>query len=445
MFSVTCRRNIIQITTTLHLTPSPDTLAIVAARFGVARFSMKPFRLMTFLFSLIAVLCIVFYIYWNIGIFSQEDYPSSLSSLSSAPFHSSSSLSLSVGVNLYGLLSDACGLGRAARNVMKCLAASQISLTAMDTSTDLVNTVGPIKYSLPDGPNSQTPRRDFLFDIYVHNGDHSNMILKKLKNYNSQIQSRQLSSNGKSNNVSFLAHYRIGLWHWETTSLPLLTGFLGRHYNEIWAPTKFVADAILNTPTFPRTAKVVVLPYGIAEELPLASGQLKKEARSTLYNYTLKVDQLWPAYRKTDEIEKWCRIKSKATIFLVIFDYRSDFNRKNVIGSIAAFEKAVPPSKKDDVGLIIKMDGHMVPAVKGDSDSVLADLMKYNDDRIYLLGGFSSDEDLFNLKRATDCYVSLHRSEGLGLNLLEAIFSGVPTISTAYGGSQDFMNLLYGT
>ena len=163
-----------------------------------------------------------------------------------------------------------------------------------------------------------------------------------------------------------------------------------------------------------------------------------------LLNYTVDVGQLWPAFRKTTKIRKWSRPGSKTTIFLVIFDFKSDFNRKNVIGSMAAFEEAFPPSKRDDVGLIIKMDGHLVPELKNDSDSVMADLFKYNDDRIYYFGGYSSDEQLFDIKRGTDCYISLHRSEGLGLNLLEAIFSGVPTITTAFSGSEEFMNIFYG-
>ena len=39
-----------------------------------------------------------------------------------------------------------------------------------------------------------------------------------------------------------------------------------------------------------------------------------------------------------------------------------------------------------------------------------------------------------------DCYVSLHRSEGLGLTMAEAMYFGKPVIATAYSGNLDFMN-----
>ena len=38
-----------------------------------------------------------------------------------------------------------------------------------------------------------------------------------------------------------------------------------------------------------------------------------------------------------------------------------------------------------------------------------------------------------------DCYVSLHRSEGLGLTMGEAMYFGKPVIATAYSGNLDFM------
>jgi glycosyltransferase involved in cell wall biosynthesis len=45
-----------------------------------------------------------------------------------------------------------------------------------------------------------------------------------------------------------------------------------------------------------------------------------------------------------------------------------------------------------------------------------------------------------NLLRCSDCFISLHRSEGFGLGLSEAMSLGKPTIATRYGGNVDFMN-----
>ena len=48
-------------------------------------------------------------------------------------------------------------------------------------------------------------------------------------------------------------------------------------------------------------------------------------------------------------------------------------------------------------------------------------------------------EEAFALTKACDCYVSLHRSEGYGLTMAEAMFFGKPTIATNYSGNVDFM------
>jgi glycosyltransferase involved in cell wall biosynthesis len=41
---------------------------------------------------------------------------------------------------------------------------------------------------------------------------------------------------------------------------------------------------------------------------------------------------------------------------------------------------------------------------------------------------------------SADCYVSLHRAEGVGLGMAEAMFLGKPVIGTNYSGNLDFMN-----
>ena len=45
------------------------------------------------------------------------------------------------------------------------------------------------------------------------------------------------------------------------------------------------------------------------------------------------------------------------------------------------------------------------------------------------------------LMESADCYVSLHRSEGLGLGLAEAMSLGTLTVATAYSGNMEFMSI----
>ena len=49
-------------------------------------------------------------------------------------------------------------------------------------------------------------------------------------------------------------------------------------------------------------------------------------------------------------------------------------------------------------------------------------------------------EENLNLMRVSDAYVSLHRSEGLGLTMAEAMLLGKPTIATRFSGNLEFMD-----
>ena len=48
--------------------------------------------------------------------------------------------------------------------------------------------------------------------------------------------------------------------------------------------------------------------------------------------------------------------------------------------------------------------------------------------------------DVNRLIQLSDCYMSLHRAEGLGLTLAEAMMLRTPVIGTNYSGNLDFMN-----
>ena len=62
------------------------------------------------------------------------------------------------------------------------------------------------------------------------------------------------------------------------------------------------------------------------------------------------------------------------------------------------------------------------------------------DARIEIRDGYLSQDETRGLIRSSDCYISLHRSEGLGLGLAEAMYLGKPVIATRYSGNMEFMN-----
>ncbi len=59
---------------------------------------------------------------------------------------------------------------------------------------------------------------------------------------------------------------------------------------------------------------------------------------------------------------------------------------------------------------------------------------------IRILRDILSRDEMYDLLRVCDAYVGLHRSEGYGLPLVEAMALGKPVIGTGYSGNVDFMN-----
>jgi hypothetical protein len=119
--------------------------------------------------------------------------------------------------------------------------------------------------------------------------------------------------------------------------------------------------------------------------------------------------------------------------FINIFDGLSSIDRKNPDACAKAFIKAFPRHNKD-VRLIIKM---MHVDMSSYCLKPLLDIIK-NDDRIQIINKSVTKNELFKLINNSHCFVSLHRSEGLGRNIGESMLFGRPTIVSNYSGNVDF-------
>jgi glycosyltransferase involved in cell wall biosynthesis len=198
------------------------------------------------------------------------------------------------------------------------------------------------------------------------------------------------------------ANSRIaGYWFWELERIPREWIASIDHIDELWCSTEFVARAMRDA-----TAKPIVK---IPPSFDFEIGQ-------TL----LRADFALP---------------DAAFLFLFSFDFNSHVARKNPEAAIAAFRSAFPRGR-DDVRLIVK-------SVNGWRHPVRVEALKRtigDDPRIIAIDGFLSRQQMWGLIGVCDAYLSLHRSEGLGLGLAEAMYLGRPAIATGYSGNLEFMD-----
>jgi hypothetical protein len=118
-----------------------------------------------------------------------------------------------------------------------------------------------------------------------------------------------------------------------------------------------------------------------------------------------------------------------------MFDMLSVFERKNPLGLIEAYRRAFGPDFQDTT-LVLKVTRlDQEPRYRKQLEQAVASVSGILIDRHM---GRQELDGLFNV---CDVYVSLHRSEGFGMTMAEAMYLGKPVIATAYSGNMDFMNV----
>ena len=127
----------------------------------------------------------------------------------------------------------------------------------------------------------------------------------------------------------------------------------------------------------------------------------------------------------------------KPFVFLVVFDFLSFVQRKNPEAAIRAFLDAFPSdTHRYDVQLIVKTHSG-TPEEISNLNSVAK-----GDPRVLFIHKNIDDSENIALHKYPDCYVSLHRSEGYGMNILESLGQGIPAIATNYSGNVDIFEAL---
>lgn len=197
----------------------------------------------------------------------------------------------------------------------------------------------------------------------------------------------------------FAGRHNIGWWPWELPVWPRRWQPAFEVVDEIWAATRFTQEMFAKATSKP----VTLMP------LPVSVERMKKTSRRSL------------------------GLPARRFLFLYIFDFNSYLERKNPGAVIDAFQQAFP----DDgtVGLVLKTMNS-----RGDNPAWEAFTQRCAaDPRIVLLQRTLDREVVLGLVNACDAYVSLHRSEGFGRTLAEAMLLGKPVVGTGFSGNADFL------
>ncbi len=126
-------------------------------------------------------------------------------------------------------------------------------------------------------------------------------------------------------------------------------------------------------------------------------------------------------------------LAESAFLFLSILDFHSVSERKNPLGLIRAFKEAF--AVHEGAHLVVK-----TARGRFDRKSYEAICAAARGHNILVIDEVLPRGEVNALYSIADAYVSVHRSEGFGLTLLEAMSAGLPVIATGYGGNTDFMN-----
>ena len=125
-----------------------------------------------------------------------------------------------------------------------------------------------------------------------------------------------------------------------------------------------------------------------------------------------------------------------AFTFVFTFDGASRITRKNPMAVIRAFRRAFPSD--DGVRLVIKTQNTHQLSMADERSYAEIRRVTRRDRRIVIIDESFSSNEVHGLISVSDCYVSLHRSEGFGFGMAEAMMLRVPVIATAYSGNVDF-------
>jgi glycosyltransferase involved in cell wall biosynthesis len=196
----------------------------------------------------------------------------------------------------------------------------------------------------------------------------------------------------------------VGFFAWELSIAPASWRGAIAAADAVWVPSRFVRDALAQS--FPELAERVSIrehqvTFGAFEP---PDPERRREARARL------------------------GLPADAHVVLQSFSMRSTMARKNPLAAIAAFRLGFPPEEAR-ARLVLRCLDHEV----FEAGAAQIRQAATGDTRIDLRFEAPTEAGLSDYYAAADVYLSLHRSEGFGLNLAECLHLGLPVVATAWG------------
>jgi glycosyltransferase involved in cell wall biosynthesis len=278
------------------------------------------------------------------------------------------------GVNVAGFFTSELGLGEAARLLIAGLDASGVP--ALPVQAQLVPPCRQnAEFTYADPDAAAYPT-----NIVCMNGDSIPPFAREV---------------GSS---FFEGRYTIALWWWEAGEFPAGWEAAFEYVDEVWVASRHIYDAI--APASPVPVVRMTLPVGTPRVAHYSRARLG--------------------------------MPETGFVFLFVHDYHSTAARKNPVGVIEAFKRAFPP----DSGAKLVLKSINAENLPHEHDRVMLAARERSD--IVLIDDYVSAGEKNAMIDACDCYVSLHRSEGFGLTVAEAMLLAKPVIATRYGGTLEF-------
>ena len=286
------------------------------------------------------------------------------------------------GVNLYGFAYGELGIGEDLRMAVACCEAANIPYYVVNV----------------DAGNLR--QADRLLEGKTHDFQSA-----ELPPYSNNIfclpaidtASRIFMQMGAS---AFEGYHNIGWWPWELSVFPKAwQPHAFKLVNEVWASSTFLEDMYKRSTHKP----VHLVPLAVSVD------RIKRHPR------------------------KYYGLPEKKYLFLYVFDFNSTVARKNPMATVKAFKQAFPKKDKS-VGLVFKT----MNTNPNNPDWQTFFKECKTDKRIHVLTETMDRPDVLGLIDCCDAYVSLHRAEGFGRTIAEAILLNKKIIATNYSGNVDF-------